>query len=127
MINCDSGGSNGYKNRLWKSQLQEFATRTGITLTIAHFPPGTSKWNKVEHRLFCYISANWKGKPLDSVETVINLVSNTTTSKGLNVICQKDDNIYPLAQKVSDEVFDAICIENIPPLKNWNYIIYPDK
>ena len=125
MINCDSGGSNGYRNRLWKAQLQEFATRTGITLTVAHFPPGTSKWNKIEHRLFCYISANWKGKPLDSIETVINLISNTTTTKGLTVICQKDDNIYPLAQKVSDEVYEALCIENIPPMENWNYIIYP--
>lgn len=125
MINCDSGGSNGHRNRLWKLQLQEFSNRTGLTLTIAHFPTGTSKWNKVEHRLFCYISKNWSGTPLVDVETVVNLISNTTTKTGLSVICERDDNVYPLAKKVSDELFESINISKIPPHEQWNYIIYP--
>jgi transposase len=124
-INCDCGGSNGNRVRLWKYQLQQFADRTGLELYVSHFPRGTSKWNKVEHRLFCYISKNWAGRPLIDVETVVNLISNTTTKAGLSVICERDDNFYPLAQKVSDNDFELINIRKISPFDNWNYIIFP--
>jgi len=125
LINCDSGGSNSCRARLWKAELQRFANDTGLHLHITHLPPGTSKWNKVEHRLFCYISKNWAGKPLIDIETVVNLISNTTTNKGLKVICQHDNNEYTPAIKVSDSDFDAINICKIPPHTNWNYIISP--
>ena len=125
-INCDCGGSNGNRSRLWKYQLQQFANRTGLEIYASHFPPGTSKWNKVEHRLFCFISKNWAGKPLIDVETVINLISNTTTKKGLSVVCERDDNFYPLAQKVSDKEFKSINIRPIEPFGEWNYIILPN-
>ena len=125
MINCDCGGSNGYRTRLWKAQLQEFADRTNLEIWVSHFPPGTSKWNKVEHRLFCYISANWKATPLIDIQTVVQLISNTTTAKGLRVICQRDDNIYPLKQKVSDDDFQKLSIRKISPHGEWNYIISP--
>jgi transposase len=124
-INCDSGGSNGNRVRLWKYQLQQLANRTRLEIYVSHFPPGTSKWNKIEHRLFCYISKNWAGKPLVDVETIVNLISSTITDTGLSVICERDDNIYPLAQKVSDDDFEAINIRKMMPFKEWNYIIYP--
>ena len=124
-INCDSGGSNGNRVRLWKYQLQQFANRTNLEIYVSHFPRGTSKWNKVEHRLFCYISKSWAGKPLIDVETVVNLISNTTTKTGLSVVCKRDDNTYPLKQKVSDEDFKAINIRRIPPFGEWNYVILP--
>ena len=112
---CDSGGSNGSRVKLWKYQLAQFANRTGLDIYVSHFPRGTSKWNKVEHRLFCYISKNWAGIPLIDIETVVNLISNTTTDTGLSVICERDDNIYPLKQKVSDDDFEAINIRKILP------------
>ena len=112
-INCDCGGSNGNRVRLWKYQLQQFANNTGLEIYVSHFPRGTSKWNKVEHRLFCFISKNWAGKPLIDVETVVNLIANTTTKTGLSVICELDDNIYPLKQSVNDTDFDAINIRKI--------------
>jgi len=124
-INCDSGGSNGCKVRMWKYQLQEFANRTGLEIEVSHFPRGTSKWNKVEHRLFCYISQNWKGKPLVDVQTAVDLIGSTRTTKGLVVMCVRDDTEYKLAQKVSDEDFEAIPIEKIPPFGLWNYKISP--
>jgi hypothetical protein len=124
-INCDCGGSNGNRVRLWKYQLQQFADRTRLEIYVSHFPPGTSKWNKIEHRLFCYISKNWAGKPLVDVETVVSLISNTTTKTGLSIVCKKDDSVYSLAQKVSDEDFKAINIRKISPFGEWNYIIFP--
>ena len=125
MINCDCGGSNGYQTRLWKARLQKFADHTNLDIYVSYFPPGTSKWNKVEHRLFCYISANWNATPLVDIQTVVNLISNTTTAKGLSVICQQDDHIYPLKQKVSEDDFQKIIIRKIPPHGEWNYIISP--
>jgi transposase len=125
-INCDSGGSNGCRVRMWKYQLQQFANRTGLTVEISHFPRGTSKWNKVEHRLFCYISKNWQGKPLVDVQTAIDLIGSTTTTTGLEVICVRDDTQYKLAKKVSDDEFNSIAIENIPPFELWNYKISPN-
>lgn len=125
MITCDCGGSNGYRLRLWKYQLQQFATRTGLEIHVSHFPSGTSKWNKIEHCLFCFVSKNWAGKPLIDIETVVNLISSTSTKTGLSVICKCDINDYPLAQKVSDEDFDAINILKISPFGDWNYTIFP--
>ena len=124
-INCDSGGSNGYRVRMWKYQLQEFPNRTGLEVEVSHFPRGTSKWNKVEHRLFCYISQNWKGKPLVDVQTAIDLIGSTRTTSGLVVICVRDDTEYKLARKVSDEDFEAINISKILPFGSWNYKILP--
>ena len=126
-INCDCGGSNGNRTKLWKYQLQQFSDRTGLEIYVSHFPPGTSKWNKIEHRLFCYISKNWSGKPLIDVETVINLISTTTTKTGLSIICELDDKVYPLAQKVIDDDYKNINIIKISPFEEWNYIIIPKK
>jgi hypothetical protein len=122
LITCDCGGSNGYRTRMWKYQLWQLAQQIGLDIYVCHFPPGTSKWNKVEHRLFCYISKNWQGKPLVSVEAAVNLIGSTTTSTGLKVVCRRDDRVYELAQKVSDEEYEAIGIEKIPPHESWNYL-----
>lgn len=122
-INCDAGGSNGYRNRLFKLQLQEFANQSGIEVHVSHLPPGTSKWNKIEHRMFCYISSHWKGQPLISVETIITLIGSTVTTAGLKIICVKDDSTYELGIKVSDEDYAAINIKNESICPNWNYII----
>ena len=124
-INCDSGGSNGYRRRMWKYQLQQFADRTGLEIEVSHFPPGTSKWNKVEHRLFCYISKNWQGQPLVDVQTAIDLIGSTRTTTGLEVICVRDDTEYELAVKVSDKDFNSINIDKILPFVSWNYKILP--
>ena len=124
-ITCDSGGSNDCRFRMWKYQLQQLADRTGLEIEVSHFPPGTSKWNKVEHRLFCYISKNWQGKPLVDVQTAVDLIGSTCTTTGLEVICVRDDTEYQLAKKVSDDEFDSITIHKIPPFKNWNYKILP--
>jgi len=124
-INCDCGGSNGYRVRMWKYQLQQFADRTGLVAEVSHFPPGTSKWNKVEHRLFCYITKNWQGKLLVDVQTAIDLIGSTSTTTGLVVICVRDDTDYELSKKVSDKDFESIKIYKKPPFENWNYRISP--
>jgi len=124
LITCDCGGSNGYRTRLWKLRLSQLAQRIGIDIYVCHFPPGTSKWNKVEHRLFCYISKSWQGKPLVSVETAVNLIGSTSTIGGLKVICQRDDSVYNLAQSVSDQEFFSIPIYTIPPMESWNYCLF---
>ena len=124
-INCDGGGSNGSRVKLWKKQLQELANITKLEIHVSHFPPGTSKWNKVEHRMFCYISKNWRGTPLISVETIIQLISNTTTEKGLKISCIKDENTYELGTKVTDEEIARIKIVRDPFHGNWNYAILP--
>lgn len=123
-INCDGGGSNGSRIHLWKAQLAEFAEATGLEVHVSHFPPGTSKWNKIEHRLFCYISKSWAGQPLVDIETVINLIGSTTTQQGLKVKCLLDKNEYPTGIKVSDEDYERIHIDRIEPMSDWNYIIY---
>jgi transposase len=126
-INCDSGGSNGYKNRLFKLQLQEFADQSNLEVHVSHFPPGTSKWNKIEHRLFCYISSHWRGQPLINIETIINLIGSTTTTTGLTVKCVKDDNVYRIGIKVTDEDFGRINLTKEEICPAWNYIISPSK
>jgi hypothetical protein len=124
-ITCDSGGSNGCRVRMWKYQLQQFADRTGLEVEVSHFPRGTSKWNKVEHRLFCYISKNWQGKPLVDVQTAVDLIGSTTTTTGLQVICVRDDTEYKLKKRVSDDDFESIKLTKIPPFESWNYTILP--
>jgi transposase len=125
LITADCGGSNGNRNHLWKLKLQELADETGLTLHVCHFPPGTSKWNKIEHRLFCHITTNWRGQPLTSLQTVINLISHTTTQAGLAVQAQLDDNRYPTGIRVSDADFNAIAIHRRRFHGEWNYRIQP--
>jgi hypothetical protein len=125
LIVADGGGSNGARNRLWKMQLQQFATETGLSITVCHLPPATSKWNKIEHRLFSYISINWRGKPLTSCKTVIELISHTTTKQGLTVTAVKDSNRYPTGIKVSDEDLATLNIKREPFHGDWNYTIQP--
>jgi len=124
-ITCDGGGSNDSRRRLWKAQLQEFANITGLEVHVSHLPPGTSKWNKIEHRMFCFISKNWRGKPLVSVEAVVRLISSTTTSKGLKIICIEDKNHYELGTVVTDDEFATINIVRDTFHGNWNYAISP--
>lgn len=122
-INCDGGGSNGWRRRLWKYELALFAQETDLEIHVSHYPPGTSKWNKVEHRLFCYITKNWAGKPLIDINTIVNLISSTTTEKGLEVKCVVDTNTYQTGLKADDEMMSKIDIETIGPNESWNYII----
>lgn len=122
-ITCDGGGSNGCRIRLWKVALARLAEQTGLEIHVSHLPPGTSKWNKIEHRLFCYISKNWQGQPLVDIETVVKLISSTTTKRGLKVDCVVDQNTYERGLAVSDEAFAAIDLEPIAPFGQWNYII----
>lgn len=121
LITCDSGGSNGCRVRLWKEQLAILAQETGLEIMVCHFPPGTSKWNKVEHRLFCYISRSWEGKPLIDIETVVNYISNTTTKGGLKVECRVDPRIYKKGKKVPDETMANIDLEPVGEFGKWNY------
>jgi len=125
-ITADSGGSNGYRVRLWKQKLQEFANETGLIVNVSHFPPGTSKWNKIEHRLFSHISQNWRGKPLTSHEVVVNLIANTTTTKGLIVKCSLDENKYTKGKKVTETELANIILEKAEFHGDWNYKIIPN-
>ncbi|MBE9043480.1 ISAzo13 family transposase [Pleurocapsales cyanobacterium LEGE 10410] len=125
LITADCGGSNGYRTRLWRLKLQELATEIGKSIHVCHFPPGTSKWNKIEHRLFSYITQNWRGKPLTSLQVVINLIRNTKTKAGLEVQARLDQNLYPTGIKVTDTELDAIAIERDTFHGEWNYIIKP--
>ena len=124
-ITCDGGGSNGSRVRAWKCGLQEFANYSGLEIMVSHYPPGTSKWNKIEHRMFCYITKNWQGKPLIDIQTVIYLIGSTTTQTGLKLKCVVDTNKYPTGRKVSDQEFNSINIFHCETLGNWNYIIKP--
>lgn len=125
LINSDGGGSNGVRNRLWKKELQSFATETGLSITVTHLPPATSKWNKIEHRLFSYISINWRGKPLTSLEIIIELLNHTNTKEGLTVKAMVDKNIYPIGVKVTDEEMNNLNISRGEFHGEWNYIIAP--
>ena len=125
-INADGGGSNRPRGFQWKYQLQQLSNITGLEIHMSHFPPGTSKWNKIEHRLFCYITKNWEGKPLTDLVTVVNLISSTTTEKGLKVNCVVDYNKYELNKKITEDQVEAINIESCDQFGNWNYIIRPN-
>jgi hypothetical protein len=125
LITADGGGSNGYRLRLWKWELQRLADQTGLSIVVCHFPPGTSKWNKVEHRLFSFISSNWRGEPLRDYQTVVGLIASTTTAKGLKVTCRLDRRKYAVGRKITEDQMAAI---NISPLRfhgEWNYVIHP--
>jgi hypothetical protein len=125
LITADGGGSNGYRLRQWKIELQAMADQTGLAITVCHFPPGTSKWNKVEHRLFSFISTNWRGEPLRDYETVVRLIAGTTTAKGLSVVCRLDRRRYPTRRKVSDEQFATLNLRTHAFHGEWNYVIRP--
>jgi len=125
VITADGGGSNGSRLRLWKLELQNLADETGLWLSICHFPPGTSKWNKIEHRLFSFISSNWRGEPLRDYETIVNLIAKTTTAKGLKVRCRLDRRKYPTGRKVSDQEMQRVNLERNTFHGDWNYVIKP--
>ncbi len=125
LITADCGGSNGYRVRLWKIELQKLANKTGMTINVCHFPPGTSKWNKIEHKMFCQISKNWRGEPLITRETVVNLIGNTKTNKGLKIKAKLDENIYEKGKKITDEQLNAINLEKSEFHGEWNYKIKP--
>lgn len=122
---ADAGGSNGSRLRLWKLELQRLANDTGLCITVCHFPPGTSKWNKVEHRLFSFISSNWRGEPLRDYETIVKLIARTTTAKGLTVTCRLDRRKYPTGRRVTDEEMKSVNLERHKFHGDWNYTIRP--
>jgi len=124
-ITADSGGSNGYRVRLWKTELQKLADEISKEIHVSHFPPGTSKWNKIEHRMFSYISQNWRGRPLISRETVVNLIGNTETDKGLKIMAMLDENIYQTGIKISDQELANVNLIREDFHGEWNYIIFP--
>jgi hypothetical protein len=125
LITADAGGSNSYRARLWKCQLQKLADETGLSITVCHFPPGTSKWNKIEHRMFCHITANWRGRPLETREVVVNLIANTQTSKGLTIQADLNVNSYPKGIKISDEEMARLNITPSDFHGEWNYSFSP--
>ncbi len=125
LICADGGGSNGHRSRLWKAKLQQFASATGLATTVCHFPPGTSKWNKIEHRLFSHITMNWRGRPLVSHNIVVKLIGSTTTRTGLRVKARLDKRKYPIGIKVSDEEMEAINLTRHKFHGDWNYSIVP--
>ena len=125
LITADAGGSNAYRGKLWKRELQKLADETHLTITVCHFPPGTSKWNKIEHRLFCHLTANWRGRPLESLEVIVNLIANTRTNQGLTIQAAPNLQSYPKGIKVSKEEMSQL---NITPAEfhgEWNYTIRP--
>jgi len=125
LITADCGGSNGYRVRLWKVALQRFADETRITLQVRHLPPGTSKWNKIEHRMFCHITQNWRGKPLESLAVIVALIGHTTTEKGLKIRAEIDASSYPKGQTVSDEAMKRVQLKPNAFHGEWNYAILP--
>lgn len=128
LITADGGGSsnsNGYRVRLWKVQLQHLADELGLTVQVCHFPPGTSKWNKIEHRMFCHITNNWRGRPLLSRQIVVNLIGNVTTEEGWRIRAGLDENCYDAGVKVTDKELAKVCIERDEFHGEWNYRIKP--
>jgi len=125
LITADSGGSNSARARLWKRELQRFADASGLRVSVSHLPPGTSKWNKIEHRMFCHITANWRGKPLESREVIVSLIGATTTAKGLRIQAALDAGQYPTGVKVPDAEMEALRIERSDFHGDWNYTILP--
>jgi len=125
-ITADGGGSNSIRGRLWKKELQRLANYLQMEVHVSHFPPGTSKWNKIEHRLFSYISKNWRARPLETIEVIVNLISATTTATGLHVKAKIDKRKYKLSKKVTDEELESINIKSKRFQPDWNYIIKPN-
>jgi len=125
LITADCGGSNGNRVRLWRTELQKFADQLHFPIQVCHFPPGTSKWNRIEHRMFCHITANWRGRPLISREVVVNLIGSTTTREGLRIMAALDENTYAKGIKISDQEIAALAIERDPFHGEWNYRLLP--
>lgn len=125
LITADGGGSNGSRCRLWKVELQRFADESGLAISVCHFPPGTSKWNKIEHRMFCHITENWRGRPLVSREVVVNLIGHTTTKTGLTIRSALDDNSYPTGREVTEQQMENLAIKRDKFHGEWNYTIRP--
>ena len=126
LITADGGGSNGWRLRVWKLELQNLADQTGLCISVCHFPPGTSKWNKIEHRLFSFISSNWRGQPLRDYETVVHLIARTSTAKGLKVTCRLDRRRYPTGREVSKAEMARVNLERNKFHGEWNYVIKPN-
>ena len=126
-VTADGGGSNGSRSRLWKWELQQFANRTGLTITVCHYPPGTSKWNKIEHRLFSYIAMNWRGDALTSLATIVSLIGTTTTTSGLRVRSEIDKRSYPKGVTITDEQMQQLHLKRHEFHGDWNYTIHPRK
>lgn len=126
LVTADCGGSNSYRSRLWRYQLQRFADETRLAVTVAHLPPGTSKWNRIEHRMFSHISMNWRGRPLVSYEAIVQLIGNTRTAKGLTIRCELDEGVYERGIRVSDEDLARLYIERDDFHGEWNYTIWPN-
>jgi Rhodopirellula transposase DDE domain len=126
LITADCGGSNSSRTRLWKVALQELADDLGVRLTICHFPPGTSKWNKIEHRMFCHITQNWRGRPLVSYAVIVQLIGNTKTTAGLQIRSELDEHTYPLKETVTDEQLASVHLKPAPFHGEWNYTIVPN-
>jgi hypothetical protein len=125
LITADGGGSNGSRVRLWKTELQRFADETGLKISVCHFPPGTSKWNKIEHRMFSYISQNWRGRPLVSIETIVNLIGATKTKKGLKIQTAVDVNKYAKGIKITDQEIKTLALQREEFHGEWNYTLHP--
>jgi hypothetical protein len=123
LITADGGGSNGSRCRLWKVELQRLADETGLRIAVCHFPPGTSKWNKIEHRMFCHITENWRGRPLVSREVVVNLIGHTTTKTGLAIRSALDENSYPTGREVTAQQLESLAIKQEKFHGEWNYTI----
>ena len=127
MITADAGGSNGYRVRAWKVELAKLAEETGLEITVCHYPPGTSKWNRIEHRMFSFISMNWRGRPLTSLRTIIELISATTTKTGLRIQAERDWNTYEKGVVVSDKEIAALPLTRHTFHGDWNYTLAPKK
>ena len=127
LVSADGGGSNGTRNRLWKLELQKLADKTGLAISVCHLPPGTSKWNKIEHRMFCFITQNWRGRPLLTHSTIVSLIAGTRTSTGLKIRCKLDRRNYPAGVKVTDQQLSLINLEPADFHGEWNYTIWPSK
>ena len=121
MVTADAGGSNGYRNKLWKKELAKLAAETGLEITVCHFPPGTSKWNKIEHKMFSFVTINWRGRPLTSYQVIVNLVAATTTDKGLRILAEWEQGSYPLGVEVTDAELSALPLTGHDWHPEWNY------
>ena len=125
LVTADGGGSNGYRQRLWKVELQKLADETGLSVSVCHLPPGTSKWNKIEHRMFAHITRNWRGRPLVSLDVIVNLIANTTTRQGLQIRAELDQNRYETGIAVTEKAMAAVNIKRDAFHGEWNYTIAP--
>jgi DDE family transposase len=127
LITADAGGSNGHRNRLWKKKIAELAAKTGLEITVCHFPPGTSKWNKIEHRMFSQITLNWRGRPLQTHETVVNLIGSTTTKTGLKINAELNPQVYLTGIKVTDQEIKELPLQRHKFHGDWNYTMNPSR